>query len=136
MSSGPDIRAGILRNKRPDYQNSTLTSRATIHDLDLDRRSLLRDERYGTTSTYMSEHQTGTVFIRVSVAELKVQVEVQSSAYCFLLVGLVISVYLSSLPVAHLSDAPRRWLVVTGDSARIQDETTENSTCFFNVLSV
>ena len=32
--------------------------------------------------------------------------------------GLVISVYLSSLPVAHLSDAPRRQLVVTGDSAR------------------
>ena len=30
----------------------------------------------------------------------------------------VISVYLSSLPVAHLSDAPRRRLVVTGDSAR------------------
>ena len=27
----------------------------------------------------------------------------------------------------HLSDAPRRRLVVTGDSARIQDETTENS---------
>ena len=33
--------------------------------------------------------------------------------------GLVISVYLSSLPAAHLSDAPRRRLVVTGDSARI-----------------
>ena len=49
---------------------------------------------------------------------------------------LVISVYLSSLPVAHLSDAPRRWLVVTGDSARIQDETTENSAWFFNVLGV
>ena len=27
--------------------------------------------------------------------------------------------------VAHLSDAPKRWLVVMGDSARIQDETTE-----------
>ena len=47
---------------------------------------------------------------------------------------LIISVYLSSLPVAHLSDAPRRRLVVTGDSARIQDETTENSAWFFNVL--
>ena len=35
-------------------------------------------------------------------------------------------VYLLSLPVAHLSDAPRIWLVVSGDSARIQDETTEN----------
>ena len=34
--------------------------------------------------------------------------------------GLVISVYLSSPPVAHLRDAPRRRLVVTGDSARIQ----------------
>ena len=49
---------------------------------------------------------------------------------------LIISVYLSSLPVAHLSDAPRRRLVVTGDSARIQDETTENSAWFFNVLGV
>ena len=39
---------------------------------------------------------------------------------------LVIFVYLSSLPVAHLSDAPRRRLVVTGDSARVQDETVEN----------
>ena len=50
--------------------------------------------------------------------------------------SLIISVYLSSLPVAHLSDAPRRRLVVTGDSARIQDETTENSAWFFNVLGV
>ena len=45
-------------------------------------------------------------------------------------------VYLSSLPVAHLTDAPRRWLVVTGDSARIQDETTENSAWFFDLLCV
>ena len=51
-------------------------------------------------------------------------------------IDLIISVYLSSLPVAHLSDAPRRRLVVTGDSARIQDETTENSAWFFNVLGV
>ena len=51
-------------------------------------------------------------------------------------IGLVISVYLSSLPVAHLSDAPRRRLVVTGGSARIQDETTDNSAWFFNVLGV
>ena len=50
--------------------------------------------------------------------------------------GLIISVYLSSLPVAHLSDAARRRLVVTGDSARIQDETIENSAWFFNVLGV
>ena len=49
---------------------------------------------------------------------------------------LIISVYLSSLQVAHLSDTPRRRLVVTGDSARIQDETTENSAWFFNVLGV
>ena len=49
---------------------------------------------------------------------------------------LIISVYLSSLPVAHLSDAPRRRLVVTEDSARIQDETAENSAWFFNVLGV
>ena len=51
-------------------------------------------------------------------------------------VWLIISIYLSSLPVAHLSDAPRRRLVVTGDSARIQDEITENSAWFFNVLGV
>ena len=38
--------------------------------------------------------------------------------------------------VAHLSDAPRRRLVVTRDSARIQDETTEISAWFFNVLGV
>ena len=44
---------------------------------------------------------------------------------------LVIFVYLSSLPVAHLSDAPRRRLVVTGDSARIQNETAESSAWFF-----
>ena len=52
------------------------------------------------------------------------------------LARLAIFVYLSSLPVAHLSDAPRGRLVVTGDSARIQDETTENSVWFFNVLGV
>ena len=40
---------------------------------------------------------------------------------------LFISVYLSSLPVAHLGDAPRIRLVVMGDSAKIQDETTESS---------
>ena len=50
--------------------------------------------------------------------------------------SLVTFVYLSSLPVAHLNDAPRRRLVVTGDSARIQDETAENSAWFFNVLGV
>ena len=32
-----------------------------------------------------------------------------------------------SVPVGHLADAPRRRLVVTGESARIQDETTEGS---------
>ena len=55
---------------------------------------------------------------------------------CVWLENLIISVYLSSLQVAHLSDAPRRLLVVTGESARIQDETTENSAWFFNVLGV
>ena len=49
---------------------------------------------------------------------------------------LFISVYLPSLPVAHLSDAPRRRLVVTGDNTRIQDETTESSAWSFNVLGV
>ena len=49
---------------------------------------------------------------------------------------LIISVYLSSLPVAHLSGAPRRRLVVTGDSARIQDETTASSAWFFDVFGV
>ena len=49
---------------------------------------------------------------------------------------LIIFVYLSLLPVAHLSDAPIRRSVVTGDSARIQEKTTENSAWFFNVLGV
>ena len=60
-------------------------------------------------------------------------------AVCQLLgkgVWLVIFVYLSSLPVAHLSDAPRRRLVVTGDSERIPDETTESSTWFFNMRAM
>ena len=58
---------------------------------------------------------------------------VQDTVFTF---GLVISVYLSSLPVAHLSNTPRRRLpvVVTGDSARIQDETTESSALFCNSL--
>ena len=52
------------------------------------------------------------------------------------LVGLVISVYLSSLPVAHLSEVPRRRLVVTGDSARIRDETAESSDWFLNAIGL
>ena len=40
------------------------------------------------------------------------------------------------IPIAHLSDSPRRRLVVTGDSVRIQVKTTESSTWFFNVLGV
>ena len=44
--------------------------------------------------------------------------------------------YLSSLPVAHLSEAPEDGLVVTGDSARIQNETTYRSACFINVVGV
>ena len=46
---------------------------------------------------------------------------------------LFVSIYHWLLPVAHLSDAPRRWLVVMGDSSRIQDKTTEISTWFFNM---
>ena len=52
------------------------------------------------------------------------------------LVGLVISMYLSLLLVAQLSGAPGKRLVVTWDSARIQEETTESFTWFFNVLGV
>ena len=52
------------------------------------------------------------------------------------LLCLFTSVYLSSLPVAHLIDAHRRRLVVTGYSARVQNETNESSTWFFNVLGV
>ena len=48
---------------------------------------------------------------------------------------LVISIYLSSLSVVHQSNVPRRWLVVTGDSARIQDETTESFALFFNTVT-
>ena len=44
-------------------------------------------------------------------------------SYCL----FVFSVYIQSLPVGHLSDAPRRRLVFTGDRVRIQDETTESS---------
>ena len=46
--------------------------------------------------------------------------------------ALFISVYLSWLPDAHLSDAPKRQLVVTGDNARTQDEITKSSAWFFN----
>ena len=49
---------------------------------------------------------------------------------------LFICVYLSLLPVAHLRAVARRWLVVTWDSERIQDETTESSAWFYNILSV
>ena len=49
---------------------------------------------------------------------------------------LFISVNLSSLQVAHLSDAPRSRLVVTRDSARLQDKTTASSAWIFNVLAV
>ena len=58
--------------------------------------------------------------------------KVKAVLFCF----LFNSVHLSSLPVAHFSYAPRRRLVVTGDSARIQDETTESSAWLFNVLGV
>ena len=45
-------------------------------------------------------------------------------------------VYLLSLPIAHLRGAPRRRLVGTLESARIQVETTESSAWFFNVVGV
>ena len=66
---------------------------------------------------------------KVLLAHVFLQLVIQSRL-------LTIFVFLSSLPVGHLSDAPRRRLVVTGNSARIQDETTENSAWFFNVLGV
>ena len=47
-------------------------------------------------------------------------------------VCLFISVYLSSLPVSHQSDAPRNRLVVTEDSARLQNESTQSPAWFFN----
>ena len=46
----------------------------------------------------------------------------------------IIFIYLSFLPVAHLSDIPRRPLVVTGDSARVLDKASESSARFFNML--
>ena len=51
---------------------------------------------------------------------------------------LVIFDCLSLLPDAHLSNAPGRQLVVMGggDTARIQDETTENSVWFINMLGI
>ena len=52
------------------------------------------------------------------------------------MLDLIICVYLSSLPVAHMRDVPKRRLVVNGDSARIQDETTQSSAWFFYVLCV
>ncbi|KAL4233853.1 hypothetical protein ACF0H5_008529 [Mactra antiquata] len=57
-------RNGTLR--APGTASSTL-----LREIDHDRRSTLQDQRYGTT--YLSEHEKGTVFIRVSVPELKVQ---------------------------------------------------------------
>ena len=44
--------------------------------------------------------------------------------------------YLLLVPVGHLNDATRRRLIVTGDSARIQEETTESSSWFFNLHGV
>ena len=65
------------------------------------------------------------------MAELKVPYRLN-----LIIIKIIFPVYSSSLPVAHLSYAPRRRLVVTGDSAKIQEETTENSAWFFNVLSI
>ena len=49
---------------------------------------------------------------------------------------LVISVIYRLYRLPIRATPPRRRLVVTGDSAGIQDETTENSAWFFKVLGV
>ena len=84
---------------------------------------------------YFREKKVALFFINVNVTNLgfsygSLAAHSQLSRTC-LWFGYF--VYSSSLPVAHLSDAPGRRLVVMGDSARIQDETTENSAWFFNV---
>ena len=65
--------------------------------------------------------------------------------YTFSIMGLDKYIYLSRLVktvdlfftfYARLSDALRRRLVVTADSARIQHVTSESSAWFFNVLGV
>ena len=56
---------GTLR----DDENS---KRGTLRDIELNRRD-------GASGGFLSDNQTGTVFIRVSIPELKVQVEVPSS---------------------------------------------------------
>lgn len=60
---------GAVGTLRDHENNSTL-----LREIDNDRKSTLRDVRYGTAASYMSEHQSGTVYIRVSVQDLKVQV--------------------------------------------------------------
>ena len=72
---------------------------------------------------------------RFKMFALKVIYLAVSDTHCLFFL-LIIFVYLSLLLVAHLSNAARRRLVVMGDSGRIQDETTENSTWVSNVLSV
>ena len=57
------------------------------------------------------------------------------SSSSILLRSLSVSIYSSSLMVAHLSDVSRRQLVVTRDSARIQDETTEKSCRSLSVVA-
>ena len=44
--------------------------------------------------------------------------------------------HLYQLPIWVMSSEDGRPLVVTGGSAKIQDETTESSSQFFNVLGV
>jgi len=72
---GHSSAVGTLRDHE---NNSTL-----LREIDNDRRTTLRDVRYGTTTSYMSEHQSGTVYIRVSVQDLKVQVIVCGWLNCF-----------------------------------------------------
>ena len=68
MTSGIISQGGTLRDEE-------VNKRGTLSDIDLNRR----DDRFGAAAGYTSDNQTGTVFIRVSIPELKVQVEVPSS---------------------------------------------------------
>ena len=86
---------------------------------------------YGTYIVYsMSQCHPGTILSILLVTRTHIQ---QSEARLLRIEKIgtcIFSAYLSWLPVDHLSDAPRRRLVVTEDSARIQDERTESSTWF------
>ena len=76
--------------------------------------------------TFSMQHKTNSGIIRQCTVFCAVRGQYNSHTIIVEKTNLVIFVYLSLLPVAHHSDAPRRRLVATGDSARIQDETTES----------